>query len=160
MRKWILYWFCVLLQFLYYFPNNSPGVIVWIRQTCQNQIITPGKLYGKTRYAFFLRQLQKCNVWKVVLRVSTCFRQYSDTIYMFQKTNFSRINLMLVNSVATGNFVREWTVRESPGNFGSRNGRYGKVREILGPGMDGTGTYGNPRTVPYGKFPVPWQHYL
>ena len=53
------------------------------------------------------------------------------------------------------------------------NGRYGKVREIFRTGMDGTGKYGKffarertvrgvreflYRTVPYGKFPVPWQH--
>ena len=46
---------------------------------------------------------------------------------------------LVATSVATGNFVREWTVRDRPGNFSSGNGRYGKVREIFRTGMDGTG---------------------
>ena len=46
-----------------------------------------------------------------------------------------------------GNFVREWTVRESTGNYSYGNGRYGKVREIFRTGMDGTGSPGIP--VPY-----------
>jgi hypothetical protein len=52
-----------------------------------------------------------------------------------------------------GSVVQEWTVRESTGNFGSGNRRYGNVREIFRTGMDGTGSPGIP--VPYrtGNFP-------
>jgi hypothetical protein len=39
-------------------------------------------------------------------------------------------------------WVREWTVRECTGNFSYGNGRYGNVREIFRTGMDGTGMYG------------------
>jgi hypothetical protein len=46
-------------------------------------------------------------------------------------TSPSRPKSWLISSVATGNFVREWAVRDRPGNFSSGNGRYGKffVRE-------------------------------
>ena len=37
----------------------------------------------------------------------------------------------LRNSTATGNFVREWTVRESTGDFSYGNGRYGNSRTLF-----------------------------
>jgi len=50
----------------------------------------------------------------------------------------------MIASVATGKDRTGMTVRESTGNFLFGNRRYGKVREIFRPGMDGTG---NSRTI-------------
>ena len=49
---------------------------------------------------------------------------------------------VLKDSVATGKDRTGMTVRESTGNFLFGNRRYGKVREIFRPGIDGTGKYG------------------
>jgi hypothetical protein len=93
-----------------------------------------------------------------------CFKMFEQVVDIMVFMPWGIVFKVFINtSVATGNFVREWAVRDRPGidgtgkygKFSSGNWRYGKVREIFvreltvrestgnfRPGIDGTGKYG------------------